>query len=458
MDFSFEVPKVRKHIFGIRLDAIIEMALFFAVALMIDQSFFEGDRFYDVKPHPFWALILVMTVFYGTAEGIICALLSSFVLLFYNMPPAQFNQDPFSYVLAVSVQPMLWLAVATIIGGFHDLRVGTIERVSTLYKKTKEREETISQAYKKVESLAKNLEKQLIGELSGQTAVYVAANNLTSADPHKAYEAIADMFTNGIGAEKLSLYFLNDNRLELTFRRGWAEGESFGTNFKAGSALFNAIVGEGRVLFLSNAVDETILDGEGLLAAPLFHQHTGEVIGMVKVERLPFTSLNQTTVHLFKTLACWVGTVTVNQRHLLRSLENQISEGQTGLYSTNLLQRDKALLSALARRMAFELATVEVSLKGGKAIAEQERQRIAKRLFVAVQNALRQTDIVFLAEDLNTHFSVLLPGASKEGCKVVIDKISKELQDISSFLEMKTEMLVTAKDFPKSHKTSIKKK
>ena len=457
MDFNFEVPKARKHIFGIRLDALIEMALFLTLALMIDQSFFEGDRFYDMKPHPFWALILIMTVFYGTAEGIVCAIISSVVLLFNNMPPEQFNQDPFSYLLAVSLKPMLWLAAATIIGGFHDLRVGTIERVRGLYNEAKEREEVITKAYQKVEQLAKNLEKQLIGELSGQAAVYVASGNLTSGDPDKIYESISEMFINGLGAEKLSVYFLNGSALDLTFRKGWGETESFGSKFKAGSPLFSAIVGEGRVVSVNNPKDEAVLEGEGLMAAPLFHNTTGEVIGMVKIEKLPFANLNQTTVFLFRTLAGWVGTVMVNQQQMMKSLQNQISEGKTGLYSTNLLQRDKALIGALACRMGFELASIEATLKGGRGIDEIERQELAQQLYQAVQKCLRQTDIVFLAEEMTTNFSILLPGASKEGCKVVIDKINKELKDAAKQMSLKAEMIVTEKDFSKFAKEKKKR-
>ena len=74
-----------------------------------------------------------------------------------------------------------------------------------------------------------------------------------------------------------------------------------------------------------------------------------------------------------------------------------------------------------------------------------------------MQKCLRQTDIVFLAEEMTTNFSILLPGASKEGCKVVIDKINKELKDAAKQMSLKAEMIVTEKDFSKFAKEKKKR-
>ena len=460
MDFSFEVPKPRMHFLGIRVDALVEMILFLGLILAVDYWFFDGNRFWGVKPHPFWMVILIMTVFYGTAEGIVAAAIASAALLLYNLPPQQFDQDPFSYVLHVSLTPMLWLAAATVVGGFHDVRVGTIERVRGLYNEAKEREQLITSAYTKVEALARNLERQLVGELSGQTGVYMAANNINAADPQKAHEAILEMFHSAMGADKLSLFMLNGNNLELVRNKGWIEKESYQKKFETASPLFGAVIGQGRTLNLNVPADEVVLAGEGVLAAPLMHNQTGEIVGMVKIENLPFSNLNETTINLFKTLSNWVGTVVVNQLVMQRSLLNQISEEHTGVYSSNLLLRDKALLSGLARRMHFELAAVEVSIKGGKAIDEIERQALAQDLFQAVQGVLRRTDILFLAEEQNTQFSILLPGADKEGSKDVVEKICSKLKCDLKSLKLETEMLVTEKDFaqiPQAAKRTVKK-
>ena len=49
----------RPMIFGLRRSALVEIALFLAVALAFDMLVLDGARYRDVQPHPFWALVLL---------------------------------------------------------------------------------------------------------------------------------------------------------------------------------------------------------------------------------------------------------------------------------------------------------------------------------------------------------------------------------------------------------------
>ena len=71
----------------------VEMAIFFAVALAIDTLAFGGDRFRDVAPHPFWAVVVLVSLQYGTNEGLIAAVASSAALLIGNIPPQPLSLD-----------------------------------------------------------------------------------------------------------------------------------------------------------------------------------------------------------------------------------------------------------------------------------------------------------------------------------------------------------------------------
>lgn len=75
-----------RELFGLRATALIEMAIFFAVALGLDALVFDGDRFREVAPHPFWALVILVSLQYGTNEGLLAAIFSSAALLVGNIP------------------------------------------------------------------------------------------------------------------------------------------------------------------------------------------------------------------------------------------------------------------------------------------------------------------------------------------------------------------------------------
>ena len=53
---------------GLRKSALIEMSLFFLVTLLLDVLATGGTRFWEVAPHPFWIIVILMTVQYGSAE------------------------------------------------------------------------------------------------------------------------------------------------------------------------------------------------------------------------------------------------------------------------------------------------------------------------------------------------------------------------------------------------------
>ena len=57
-----------REVFGLRVTALVEMAIFFTIALLLDRYAFDGDRFREVAPHPFWAAVVLISLQYGTNE------------------------------------------------------------------------------------------------------------------------------------------------------------------------------------------------------------------------------------------------------------------------------------------------------------------------------------------------------------------------------------------------------
>ncbi len=43
---------------GLRVSAIVETLLMLVAFFIVDVVFFDGNRFIDVNPHPFWVVVL----------------------------------------------------------------------------------------------------------------------------------------------------------------------------------------------------------------------------------------------------------------------------------------------------------------------------------------------------------------------------------------------------------------
>jgi len=65
--------------FGVLRAAIAETMVVLAAALVVDQVWFDGTRFRDVAPHPFWLIVLVMAAHYGTAAGAFATVIGALV-------------------------------------------------------------------------------------------------------------------------------------------------------------------------------------------------------------------------------------------------------------------------------------------------------------------------------------------------------------------------------------------
>ena len=107
-------------LFGMSLIAVLEIVGFLAVALVIDWWFFDADRFATVRPHPFWIIVVLVAVQYGSSAGLVAALAAAAALLVGNLPVRAFDADVFAYWTQVGLRHALWVGFAQILGQIRD--------------------------------------------------------------------------------------------------------------------------------------------------------------------------------------------------------------------------------------------------------------------------------------------------------------------------------------------------
>src|SRR4051812_43219901 len=120
MEFLKRVRRLSSRIHG----SVIETGLFLAVGLSIDSAFLDGNRFQAAALHPFWIIILLTTVQYGTNAGVFATVASTIALLTGNLPEQQVSMDKYTWFSEVSRLPLLWFLTSVILG---ELRVRQIK-------------------------------------------------------------------------------------------------------------------------------------------------------------------------------------------------------------------------------------------------------------------------------------------------------------------------------------------
>jgi hypothetical protein len=417
-------------ILGVRRSAILEVVLYLTAALVLDQFLFEGNRYRSVSPHPFWPIVLLTAVQYGTTEAVVAAVLASVALLAGHIPEQSISQDQYEYVLMLVREPVMWFVAAI---AFGELRMRHIRERSALQLDlggALKREQDVSEGYSRLTVVKDNLETRIAGQLRSAITMYQAARSLEKMDPSEVLLNVMDVVRIIMNPEKFSLYLLENDVLEVCTGEGWTSDESLSRIFRPDSRLFHEVIARQRVVCGANEEDERILAGEGILAGPLMDRETGQVIGMLKVERIGFFELHFSNVQTFGVLCDWIADAYVNARRFQTAESDSFVDPATGLLSYSLFERQTTYVRALGEGLGFSLSTLLVSVDNEDALTVEDRARMPRAAAAAIRHALRQTDQVFDGSGSGHFCCILMPGTSREEAARVGDRILFDLSQI----------------------------
>lgn len=292
---------------GLRRSAIIEVGSFLTAALVIDLVFRDGTRFAGMSPHPFWAIIGIVAAQYGTYEGLFAWAAATAVLLVGNLPTQSVGEDSYAWLAGVASLPTWWLGTSLVLGALTDRHRRSIDRLDEALQEASSREAGLAKAVERLTEVKESLEIAIAGELNTASAVVAGARAITRLDRGEVVLGVGPLVSSILNPEKFSVYLLEGTRLEAVLKAGWLREDRWLRSFSADSVLFQAIVGRKQTLAIARAQDEALLGTEGVLAGPLIATETGEVFGMLKIERLGFSKLTPATVHTFRVLCEWIG-------------------------------------------------------------------------------------------------------------------------------------------------------
>lgn len=419
-------------ILGLRLSALFEIALFLGAMLVLDVLIGQGDRFYDISPHPFWALIILIAAQYGTAEALVAAIAASAVLLLGNLPDQSITQDMYDYLLDVFRYPLMWLVTSVLLGELRQRHIRERNQLRTALAESHQRETKISTSYQWVRDAKEKLELRIAGSLRSSIAIYHAVKMMENLSPSEALKGMQEMINNVLHPESYSIYLLENDSLQVTTTHGWPSDDRYKRVFTTTSSLFQSIVAEKKAISVVNADQELTLSGEGVLAGPIIDKETGEVFGMIKIERMNFTELNISNIESFTAMCEWAGMAIVNARKYAMAKQESIINPDHNLFTANYFRRYADYISSLAKRVGFSVTAINIRIANSEALDEDQRISTSRVLARSVDQVLRDIDLAFDYQGTAEDYFVILPATEREGANIVLDKIRKALAQNAS--------------------------
>ena len=299
------VPRVNRS-------AIIETLVFLVTAVLIDLMFGNGIRYADMPVHPFWIIVLLVTVQYGPIEAITAALLSGAFLLVGNLPEQSMTETMYEYILRVTLTPFLWIVTALVLGSIRARQRDERKNLLNQLWKSEQAAAAIVENYKAAKQSKERLELRLAEERCSVLTVYEVAKMLETLDPVEAMTGVEKLVRTALNPKKFSLYRWKNNTLVLDTAYGWDKQEDYDKKFGGSSLFVRRLLKDNQVLSIVREEDEKLLNGQGMLAGPIVDEETGAVFGMLKIEEIGFTDLGIRTHEVFRIVCGWIARVCVN--------------------------------------------------------------------------------------------------------------------------------------------------
>lgn len=437
MDISREEDS--SYFLGIRVSAIVETIILSAILVGFNEFFGDGKRYLDSTPSPFGIVVILITLQYGMREGLMAVVISILCSYLGNIPAERPEETLFDYQVRLAWKPVVWFITAFIVGHIIGRYKTNKQELLNYLKKTEKENKVITEGYLSLKAVKENLEVQLAGQLKTAAATFKAFKSLGYVNPSQILMNLSAVVVPILNPKKFSVYFLGPNGFEPVASHGWSRDEKYKRRFEVNDQLYQSILSEHKILTIMNQDDERILDGEGVLAAPLIDSETHEIFGMIKIEEMEFQELNISSLETFKTLCELIGLSYNNAKQHKYLEENAIFSSETAFFSHAFYKTLSSILEAIAKRLKFPLAQINIKFNYHPSESEAEPYFVSSVLYLLLKEVLPSDALTFHGKRRWMQFIILLPGNNEvdaQKIQEIIELAMKKNDELSNYQVM----------------------
>ncbi len=298
--------QIHPKILGLQRSAWIEIGIFFLSMWLLALFFHLKINYWDISPHPFWIVVLLVSAQYGVNEGLAATIISTVFLLIGPLPSRNILQDRYDYFFILIKNPVLWFVFAVLLGEICSRHIRKKEHFERIAFEAEKKEQQLAESYEALKHIKEHLELHIAAETQTILKKISAFNELSSLSSEKILQGAADLIKILMAPEKFSLYFLKGQTLCFAFQQGWDDGDFYRKEFSSDTALFHeVIVLKNTVSLLRGGSD--VLQDQGIVAAPIHCSKSSQALGMIKIEQIPFLRLRSEEIEILCALGEWIG-------------------------------------------------------------------------------------------------------------------------------------------------------
>lgn len=154
------LPRPKLSFLPHRLGAV-ELVLFFAIAVAIEQLWLAPTTFASLQPHPYWLPVIALSLQYGTADGLLAAFMAILISLLTGWPTQGVEEDYYAYVIRAWAEPVGWILVAIVVGEARGRQILNFAQLERDLAESERVATTIAAHSRELESKVGRLERRL---------------------------------------------------------------------------------------------------------------------------------------------------------------------------------------------------------------------------------------------------------------------------------------------------------
>jgi polysaccharide biosynthesis protein PelD len=286
--------------------ALLEIAVLFG--LIIGLGWLTGQDLADLRPHPFWVPVLLLSLQYGTVSGLLAAGIATAITGLGQLPEQVVGETYFVYFLRIWIEPILWISSAVLLGQFRMRQIANKMELVRQVQELAAQRTSLADYAGKLRRRCESLERRLAGRQEPDSLLMLQAigraRTAGAAGLSAAFSHVMGAVLPGCQA---SLYLCDQSQLRrvltapLSGDRGHGEASAV-HGLDAAHPLFQAVIVRGEGATVLTSAGEAALAGQGMAAVPI-RADEGAIIGMIKVELIDSHLLGASTLGVLDTVA-----------------------------------------------------------------------------------------------------------------------------------------------------------
>lgn len=399
--------------------AIPEFVGMVAFVLAVGCVIAPADPFLlDVNPHPFWAIVLLVAVRFGSpagpVAGISCAVLHLLGLWVVGVRPGELLQLGNVEI----VVPLLYVVIGGVVGDAVESHMRRADYLQEKLKEVRDRLNYSESRRTELELAYQQVESRVAGNTDTLLSFYDGLLRMTSTDRREVYRAFVDLIKRQHRAGQCGVWL---KQIDGSLRREFPEPAGEEPLPKVGRTALE----EGGVVTAQALFDEENADPEDGLMAGLITAEDGQVEAVAVVQSMQFIGYTPTTVKLFRQLL-EVTSGSIRRAEELERAERSRVEDPSLQVSSEVYLRTRARQElSLAERRGTPASLMLCGLPSGLGLSVQNR--LIAALAEIVRSQTRSSDTVaFLGKE--QALAVFMPDTGDDGCRVVMERLQHRVE------------------------------